>query len=69
MLIVWMFVKCLKKLLRQNKGNLVQPLKSKHCNIHLLIRALKIENFHMQNFDIFLIFSQNIDRVYTFEPR
>ena len=30
--------------------------------------ALKIENFQLKNFDIFLIFAQNIDRGYTLEP-
>ena len=30
--------------------------------------ALKIENFQRKNFDIFLIFAQNIDCVYTLEP-
>ena len=28
----------------------------------------KNENFHWKNFDIFLIFAQNIDRGYTLEP-
>ena len=28
----------------------------------------KIENFHQKNFDIFLIFAQNIDCGYTLEP-
>ena len=32
--------------------------------------ALKIENFQLKNFDIFLIFAQNIDCGYTLElPR
>ena len=30
--------------------------------------ALKIENFQLKNFDIFLIFAQNIDCGYTLEP-
>ena len=30
--------------------------------------ALKIENFQLINFDIFLIFAQNIDCGYTLEP-
>ena len=30
--------------------------------------ALKIENFQLKNFDIFLIFVQNIDCGYTLEP-
>ena len=28
----------------------------------------KIENFHQKNFDIFLMFAQNIDCGYTLEP-
>ena len=30
--------------------------------------ALKIENFQLKNFDIFLIFAQNIDCGYTLGP-
>ena len=30
--------------------------------------TLKIENFLLKNFDIFLIFAQNIDCGYTLEP-
>ena len=30
--------------------------------------ALKIENFQLKKFDIFLIFAQNIDGGYTLEP-
>ena len=30
--------------------------------------ALKIENFRLKNFDIFLIFAQNIHCGYTLEP-
>ena len=30
--------------------------------------ALKIENFSLKNYDIFLIFAQNISCVYTLEP-
>ena len=30
--------------------------------------SLKIQNFHLKNFDSILIFAQNIDFVYTFEP-
>ena len=30
--------------------------------------AIKKENFQQKNFDIFLIFAQNIDCGYTFEP-
>ena len=29
---------------------------------------LKLENFQLKNFDIFLIFAQNIDCGYTLEP-
>ena len=31
-------------------------------------KGLKIENFQLKNFDIFLIFAQNIDCGYTLEP-
>ena len=33
-----------------------------------IILALKIENFQLKTFDIFLIFAQNIDCGYTLEP-
>ena len=33
-----------------------------------ILLALKIENFLLKNFDIFLIFAQNIDCGYTLEP-
>ena len=33
-----------------------------------IILALKIENFRLKTFDIFLIFDQNIDCGYTLEP-
>ena len=33
-----------------------------------ILLALKIENFQLKNFDIFLIFAQNIDCGYTLEP-
>ena len=33
-----------------------------------VILALKIENFQLKIFDIFLIFAQNIDCEYTLEP-
>ena len=33
-----------------------------------IILALKIENFQLKNFDIFLIFAQNIYYEYTLEP-
>ena len=34
-----------------------------------IFSAVKIENFQVKNFDIFLIFAQNIDCGYTLEPR
>ena len=37
------------------------------CNIQIF-SALKIENFQLKKFGIFLIFAQNIDCGYTFEP-
>ena len=37
------------------------------CNKQIF-SALKIENFQLKNFDIFLIFAQNIDCGYTLEP-
>ena len=33
-----------------------------------ILLALKFENFQLKNFDIFLIFAQNIDFGYTLEP-
>ena len=33
-----------------------------------IFNGCKIDNFHMKNCDIFLIFAQNIDRGYTLEP-
>ena len=33
-----------------------------------IFSALKIENFQLKNFDIFLFFAQNIDCGYTLEP-
>ena len=36
--------------------------------INIVFLALKIENFQLKNFDIFLIFAQNIDCGYTLEP-
>ena len=38
------------------------------CNRQRFFGTLKIENFQMKNFDISLIFAQNIDRGYTLEP-
>ena len=33
-----------------------------------IFKVVKIENFQQKNFDIFLIFAQNIDFGYTLEP-
>ena len=33
-----------------------------------IFKVVKIENFQLKNFDIFLIFAQNIDCGYTLEP-
>ena len=41
--------------------------KTRPCNIQKKI-GCKNENFHWKNFDIFLIFAQNIDCGYTLEP-
>ena len=38
------------------------------CNKQRFFLASKIENFQLKNFDIFLIFAQNIDCGYTLEP-
>ena len=38
------------------------------CNKQRFFLALKIENFQLINFDIFLIFAQNIDLGYMLEP-
>ena len=38
------------------------------CNIQKFFWGCKNENFHWKNFDIFLIFAQNIDCGYTLEP-
>ena len=37
------------------------------CNKQIFL-ALKIENFQLKCFDIFLVFAQNIDCGYTLEP-
>ena len=34
-----------------------------------IIKVVKNENFQQKNFDIFLIFAQNIDCGYTLEPK
>ena len=33
-----------------------------------IFKVVKNENFHLKDFDIFLIFAQNIDCGYTLEP-
>ena len=33
-----------------------------------IFKVVKYENFPLKNFDIFLVFAQNIDCVYTLEP-
>ena len=33
-----------------------------------IFKVVKNENFQLKNFDIFLIFAQNIDCGYTLEP-
>ena len=45
-------------------------MKTCPCNIYRFFKLLKlkIENFHWQMFDIFLIFAQNIDCGYTLKP-
>ena len=35
---------------------------------HAINRDVLIENFQLKNFDVFLIFAQNIDCGYTLEP-
>ena len=38
------------------------------CNKQRLFELLQIEDFHLKNFDFFLIFAQTIDCGYTLEP-
>ena len=38
------------------------------CNIQILLKFLKNENFQYKNLDISLIFTQNIDCGYSLEP-
>ena len=38
------------------------------CNKQIFFLALKIANFQLKIFDIFLIFAQNIDCGYSLEP-
>ena len=42
-------------------------MKTCPCNIEIF-SAVKTENFHKKNFDIFNIFAQNIDCGFTLEP-
>ena len=42
--------------------------KTHPCDILRYFLALKIENFQLKIFDIFLILAQNIDCGYTLEP-
>ena len=44
------------------------PLRKLVHAINRFFLASKIENFQLKNFDIFLIFAQNIDCGYTLEP-
>ena len=46
----------------------LQPLRKLAHAIYRDFLALKIENFQLKNFVIFLIFAQNIDCGYTLEP-
>ena len=46
----------------------LQPLRKLAHAIYKDFLALKIENFQLKNFVIFLIFAQNIDCGYTLEP-
>ena len=48
--------------------NVKFPLRKLAHAINRDFLALKIENFQLKNFDIFLIFAQNIDCGYTLEP-
>ena len=50
------------------KSMKAMPLRKLAHAIYRDILALKIENFQLKNFDIFLIFAQNIDCRYTLEP-
>ena len=42
--------------------------KTSPCNILNILIAVKKDNFHKKNCDVFLIFAQNIDCGYTLEP-
>ena len=50
--------------------SVVYPLyitKTRPCNIQQLLKIVKKDNFQMKNYEIFLIFAQNIDSGYTLE--
>ena len=46
----------------------IQTLRKHALAIYRDFLSFKIENFPLKNFDIFLIFAQNIDCRYTLEP-
>ena len=48
--------------------NIIGSLRKLAHAINRDFLALKFENFQLKNFDIFLIFAQNIDCGYTLEP-
>ena len=55
--------------LMQGSGIVINcPLRKLAHAMNRYFLALKIENFQLKNFDIFLIFAQNIDCGYTLEP-
>ena len=49
----------------EHNGNYYENLPMQYIEI---VFGSKNENFHWKNFDIFLIFAQNIDYGYTLEP-
>ena len=55
-------------MLRKSKHFLGTSLRKHAHAINRDFLALKIENFQLKNFDIFLIFAQNIDCGCTLEP-
>ena len=42
--------------------------KTRPCNILQYFTAVKKDDFQMKNYDVFLIFAQNIDCGYKLEP-
>ena len=48
--------------------NSIHITKTCPCNIQRFFRVKIMQNFQWKNFDIFLIFAQNIDHGYTLEP-